>query len=211
MGTKKLRISPYHPQMNGQCERFNSTIINMLGMLSPECKSDLEGSIGALFHAYNCTQNSARGFSSYFLMCGRQPWLPINITLGLTPKSITAPISTKYIQKLRECIRWAYRKADLFQQKEALCHKCNYDKWNKAVSLKMVDMVLVCVTAFKHQHKIQNRWENREYVVEWQAYPDLPVCGVCPIDGEGHSHTLHWNFLLPISHNLEQDECENAV
>ena len=29
--------------------------------------------------------------------------------------------------------------------------------------------------------------------------------------GEGHSCTLHKNFLLPISHNLEQEECDNAV
>ena len=47
--------------------------------------------------------------------------------------------------------------------------------------------------------------------MEWQSYPNLPVYLVHPIDGEGYSHTLHQNFLLPISHNLEQDECQNAV
>ena len=55
----------------------------------------------------------------------------------------------------------------------------------------MEDMVLVCVTTFKGKHKIQSRWENREYVVEWQPYPNLPVCVVFPIDGEGAAHTLH--------------------
>ena len=72
-------------------------------------------------------------------------------------------------------------------------------------------MVLVCVTNFKSQHKIQSRWENREYVVEWQPYPNLPVHIVHPIDGEGHSHALHWNFLFPLSHSLEQEEGKNAV
>ena len=72
-------------------------------------------------------------------------------------------------------------------------------------------MVLVHVPAFKDQHKIQSRWENREYVVEWQPYPNLPVYVVHPIDGEGYSCTLHQNFLLHINHNLKQDECENAV
>ena len=89
------------------------------------------------------------GFSPYFLMYGRQPQLPISVILRLTMKSITVPISTKYIQKLREHIRWTYRKADLFQQKEAQHHKHNYDKWSKAVFLRMGDTVLVCVTAFK--------------------------------------------------------------
>ena len=48
-------------------------------------------------------------------------------------------------------------------------------------------MVLVHVTTFKGHHKIQDRWENREYVVEKWSYPNLPVYVVCPRDGEGHS------------------------
>ena len=39
-GVKKLHTTPYHPQENGQCERFNSTLCNMLGTLSEEEKSD---------------------------------------------------------------------------------------------------------------------------------------------------------------------------
>ena len=88
MGTKKLRTSPYQPWTNGQCERFDSTLIGMLGTLPTECKSDWKGSIGVLVHAYNCTQNSATGFSPYFLMYGRKPCLPIGITLGLATNLI---------------------------------------------------------------------------------------------------------------------------
>ena len=32
-----------------------------------------------------------------------------------------------------------------------------------------------------------------------------------PIDGEGHSQTLHMNYLLPISHILKQEEHDHAV
>ena len=117
-GTEKLRTSPYHPQTNGQCKRFNSTLIKMLGMLPLEHKSYWKGSIGVLVHMYNCTCNSTTGFSPYFLMYGRQPQLSINVTLRITLKSIAVPTSRKYIKKLR-----AHRKADLFQQKKAQCHK----------------------------------------------------------------------------------------
>ena len=71
-------------------------------------------------------------------------------------------------------------------------------------------MVLVHVTAFKGQHKMQDRWENREYVVEKQPYPDLPVYVVHPRDPEGHSQTLHRNYLLPISSNMGQDEIDGS-
>ena len=96
-------------------------------------------------------------------------------------------------------------KPNLFQQKELQCHKQNYDKHIKAVSLRMRDTVLVHSTAFRARHKIQIRLENRKYVVEWQPYPNLPAYVVHPIDGEGCSHTLHRNYLLPISHNWEQE------
>ena len=144
-------------------------------------------------------------------MYGRQQELTIDVTLGLAPKSITMSTSTKYIWKLRDHIRWAHRKADLFQQKEVWCHKCNYDEHSKEVSLRMGDRVLVCVTTFKGRHKIQSRQENREYMVEWQPYPNIPVYVIHPINGEVNSCILHRNYLLPISNNLEQEKDENAV
>ena len=134
----------------------------MFWTLSPEQKSDLKGNTGALVHAYNCTQDSTTGFSPYYPMYGRQHHLPIDITLGIAPNLVTVPTSTKYVQNLREGIRWAHRKTNQFQQKKAQCHKQNYDKHSRAVALKARDMILVPATTFKGQHKIQNRWENRE-------------------------------------------------
>ena len=66
------------------------------------------------------------------------------------------PTSTKYVQKLRECIGWAQRKADQLQQKEAWHHKQTYVRHSRTVALREGDTVLVLVTAFKGRHKIQN-------------------------------------------------------
>ena len=71
-------------------------------------------------------------------------------------------------------------------------------------------MILVHVTTFKGHHKMQDRWENREYVVEKWPYPNLPVYMVCPRDGEGCGQTLHRNYLLPINSNMGQDEADVA-
>ena len=100
MGTQKLQTSPYHPQTNGKGERFNSTLIGMLGMLPPEKKSDWKNHIGVLVHAYNCTQNSATRFSPYYLMYGRKLHLPMDVTLGLVPCSVMAPTTSKFLQKM---------------------------------------------------------------------------------------------------------------
>ena len=80
---------------------------------------------------------------------------------------------------MREHTKWAQKKAEAFQAKEAQHHKKNYDKWSKAVALEAGDMVVVHVTTFKGHYKIQDSWENGEYVVEKQPYPNVPVYVVC--------------------------------
>ena len=144
-------------------------------------------------------------------MSGRQPHLPVDITLGLAPHTIMEPNASKFVQKLREHSRWAQKKAKTFQAKEAQRHKCIYDKRGRAAALEVGDTVLVHVTTFKGHHKIQDRWENREYVMEKWPYPNVPVYVVCPRDGEGCSKTLHRNYLLPINSNLEQGEKDEPM
>ena len=90
-------------------------------------------------------------------MFGRQPHLPVDVTLGLAPCTIMEPNASKFVQKLRECARWAQRKAKAFQAKEVQRHKCKYDKRGRAVALEVGDTVLVHVNTFKGCHKIQDR------------------------------------------------------
>ena len=98
-------------------------------------------------------------------MFGRQPHLPVDVALVLAPDTITEPNTTKFVQNLREQTKLANEKAEAFQAKEAKRHKCNYDRKSRAVALEVGDTVLVHATTFKGHHKMQDRWENREYVV----------------------------------------------
>ena len=62
---------------------------------------------------------------------------------------------------MREHAKWAQKKAEAFQAKEAQCHKKIYDKQSKTAGLEDGDTVLLCVTTFKGHYKIQDRWENK--------------------------------------------------
>ena len=116
-------------------------------------------------------------------MFGRQPHLPIDATLGLAPQTIMEPNTTKFVQKIREHTSGLIKKLKHFKLKRH--NVINYDKQGRAVALQVRDTVLVSVTTFKGCHKMQDQWENREYVVEKQPYPNVPVYVVHPREGKG--------------------------
>ena len=82
-------------------------------------------------------------------MYGRQPHLPVDVTLGLAQHTIIEQNTSKIVQNMRECAKWAQRKAEAFQTKEVQRHEQNYNKRGRAAALEVRDMVLVHVTAFK--------------------------------------------------------------
>ena len=204
-GVQKLHTTPYHPQGNGQCERFNSTLCNMLGTLSEEEKSDWKSYLGCMTHAYNCTKHASTTYSPYYLMFGRHPRLPIDVEFGL-PKSNSGDNSSKsrYVQKLRRRLNYAFQKADKIANQQANKYKASYDKSIRGPQLQEKDIVLVKIVAHKGRHKLQDKWEPEEYVVVEQPIAGTPVYRVQPVTG-GNIRTLHRNLLLPLGVKLEPD------
>lgn len=52
-GCAKSRTTPYHPQGNGSCERFNQTLLRLLGSLEEGTRHQWHLKLPALVHAYN--------------------------------------------------------------------------------------------------------------------------------------------------------------
>ena len=207
-GVKKVHTTPYHPQGNGQCERFNSTLCNMLGTLSEEEKSDWKSHLGCMTHAYNCTKHASTTYSPYYLMFGRHPRLPIDVEFGLNkPNCSDNSSKSRYIQKLRRRLNYAFQKASKYSDQQASKYKHSYDKSVKGPQLHENDLVVVKIVAHKGRHKLQDRWEPEEHVVIEQPIAGTPVYKVKPVNGD-NVRTLHRNLLLPLGVKLEPD-CES--
>ena len=211
-GVKKIHTTPYHPQGNGQCERFNSTLCNMLGTLSEEEKSDWKSHLGCMTHAYNCTKHASTTYSPYYLMFGRHPRLPIDVEFGLNkPNCSDNSSKSRYIQKLRRRLNYAFQKASKYSDQQASKYNHSYDKSVKGPQLHENDLVLVKIVAHKGRHKLQDRWEPEEYVVIKQPIAGTPVYKVKPVNGD-NVRTLHRNLLLPLGVKLEPDyESDDSI
>ena len=211
-GVKKVHTTPYHPQGNGQCERFNSTLCNMLGTLSEEEKSDWKSHLGCMTRAYNCTKHASTTYSPYNLMFGRHPRLPIDVEFGLNkPNCSDNSSKSRYIQKLRRRLNYAFQKASKYSDQQASKYKHSYEKSVKGPQLHEHDLVLVKIVAHKGRHKLQDRWEPEEYVVLEQPIAGTPVYKVKPVNGD-NVRTLHRNLLLPLGVKLEPDyESDDSI
>ena len=200
--TEKLRTTSYHPQTNGQCERFNSTLMNMLGTMSESQKKDWKSHLLTMCHAYNSTQHAVTGYSPHYLMFGRHPRIPLDYQMGIDRDNLSDLLRSKFVSKLNERLKFAYEKAELLAQQEAQRQKRLYDKRSRDLVLSPGDLVLVRIVKWTARHKIRDKWEEEEYVVVSQPDPEIPVYKVKPLDG-GKVRTLHRNLLLPLGLQLK--------
>ena len=198
-GIRKSRTTPYHPQGNGQVERFNQTLISMLGTLDAEKKKSWRLHVRPLVHAYNCTKNNATGMSPYSLMFGREPRLPIDLQFGINNPPKNAVSHHQYIRDLKDRLKRAHELAAAQAAKSASYNKERYDRRVRDQALEAGDRVLVRNVGLTGKHKLADRWTTTCYHVVRRIADDMPVYVVRPEDG-GPDRTLHRNMLLPCGH-----------
>lgn len=81
-GIKRRLTSAYHPQSNGQTERFNRTIAASLTNYVDRSQRDWSDYIAALVFAYNITDHAVTCVSPYELVFGKRPRIPIDNLLN---------------------------------------------------------------------------------------------------------------------------------
>ncbi|XP_062372262.1 retrovirus-related Pol polyprotein from transposon 412 isoform X1 [Sardina pilchardus] len=195
LGIRKSRTTPYHPQGDPQPERFNRTLLSMLGTLRDTHKRQWSRHVSQLVHAYNSTKNDATGFSPYYIMFGREARLPIDVCFGTDGQDAVS--HSRYVEELKRDLQSAYELAAKSATQVHLRNKRNYERVLRNQVLSKGDRVLLKNLGLKGKHKLQSRWNSLPYVVV-EKLPDLPVYRVRPESGMGKLRTIHRDNILPI-------------
>ena len=196
-GISRTTTSAYHPMTNGQVERWNRTMLDMLGKLSEDDKYNWRDHLSEMAQAYNCTRCAVTGYSPHFLMFGRRPRLPVDVQFPTIRNSDVTIKVPEYVAALQDRFRLAYDAARKQANQEAVRQKRYYDKRTCTTQLKPGDTVLLKVDKVIGRRKLQDRWSDEHYTVERALSPDSPLYRI--IDDRDNVKIVHRNKMLCIA------------
>ncbi|XP_078694909.1 uncharacterized protein LOC144923898 [Branchiostoma floridae x Branchiostoma belcheri] len=165
LGVSKLKTTPYHPQTNGVCERFNGTLKSMLRKLVADDAKDWDEYLPYICFAYRETPCATTGFSPFELTFGRQVRGPLTVLKEAWLDDAEHEDSlADYITDLKTKLEWMTEWS--LHQKEAMQKKTKtwYDKTAKDREFHLGDQVLVLLPSAAS--KLQRQWRGPYSIVQ---------------------------------------------
>ncbi|UYV77425.1 K02A2.6-like [Cordylochernes scorpioides] len=101
--TLHRKTTSYHPQTNGQTERMNRTLADMMAMYIDERHQNWDEILPFVTFAYNSSIQDTTGYSPYFLIHGREPLTFLDSTFDM-PELSKHKDYDEYVSNLLEII-----------------------------------------------------------------------------------------------------------
>ncbi|UYV80952.1 K02A2.6-like [Cordylochernes scorpioides] len=105
--TLHKKTTSYHPQTNGQTERMNRTLADMMAMYIDERYQNWDEILPFVTFAYNSSIQDTTGYSPYFLIHGREPLTFLDSTFDM-------PELSKYkdYDEYERCVKGGRKKGE---------------------------------------------------------------------------------------------------
>jgi len=180
----------YHPATNGKEERWHQTWAEMTSRYLSDEQTDWDLYVPYMLAAYRFTIQNSAGDSPYFLMFGREPYSPLDITLGADKQ----PEVSKHelVRNIAHAHELAKRNIQWAQGKQ----KEHYDSKRVLVEFKKGDLVLLHVPVVKpgRRKKFTPMWKGPFVVIDRRNSNNYLIRS---LDNERDIRTVHVERMKP--------------
>ncbi|CAF1573296.1 unnamed protein product [Didymodactylos carnosus] len=176
IGATHLYSTPYHPQTNGQIERFNATMDAKIAVLANERKTNWHEQLSFVTFIYNTSVHATTKHIPFELMYGRKPVLPFD------PQSsvVSTMERDEYLQYAKDYISSLTQDMKRIVLNSQRKYKEKYDLNRSNPTYSIGDLVLVKTTAARNKFSVRNEGPFRvqkqlgpkTYVVEHVRKPE---------------------------------------
>jgi len=194
-GVAKTKTTPFHPQSDGQTERMNRTLLQMLRATCQESPENWPKKLDSVMSAYRMTTHSVTGVTPNLAMLGREVILPA--TLIVKPPDEPLEVTVPFVADLRNHIREAHAKIRRATQAVAKTQKVYYDRRSRGLKFALDQLVwLFWPSPPRRQRyrKLQQVWTGPWKIV---AFKSNVVVELQKQTGRQIRYTTHIDRLSP--------------
>jgi len=191
-GVHKTRTTPFHPRSDGQTERANKTILQMLRASADDNPADWPNRLPALLAAYRMTPHASTHESPNMLMFGRETLLPC--TLIAAPPEADLSLSTPFVSSFRDTLRDAHARARANLQDTARIQKRYFDFRTRPRNFQLNQRVWLFwprPLLKQNAHKLTQPWSGPWVIISFRS----PIVADIQHETTGKKQTVHIDRL----------------
>ena len=123
----KTRTTAYRPRSNGNIERINRTLLQMIRCVSQRSTKNWDLYIPQLCGAIRSSVNRSTGFTPNQLMLGREVLKPVDLVFGIGDENQEELTPENYVARLGQVMRSCHQAARFSLQSAVAINKRDYD------------------------------------------------------------------------------------
>ncbi|CAF1478973.1 unnamed protein product, partial [Adineta steineri] len=151
--------TPYHPQANGVCERFNATMCDSLAAICNSKRTNWDEQLSKITFAYNTSRHVTTKLTPFELMYGRLCKLPFDL-----PTQTTTINSHQYVQQLQQYLKLT---REMVQTNIELSQKKSKERYDLNRSNQIYSVGdFVYVKRLGYQNKLTQKYNGPYQVIQ---------------------------------------------
>jgi hypothetical protein len=171
LGIRKSRTTALHPQSDGQCERFNRTLLDIVAKMAQNRQSDWDRCLPYALAAYRSSVHSTTQETPNFMMMGRKVETPLTLMVPHTPEQT---LSSDWASGMVKRFRDSFERVQEARAGPLRTAKAIFDRRQRGFSFEADDLVWLYEP--KVQKVISHKLDAHRWTGPWIVTKKISDC-----------------------------------